>query len=148
MCQQHEKGPLSLLIMGGDQLYADEIWESSLAPTIVSWSRLVQSRRISYRVGVKIPNELSRFYETLNMKPWSNPEMAHMIASVPTVMMWDDHDINDGWGMYNPNLQGCELFREIFRAARWHFESFQLRSHRNDAMLNDKAHGAFGLRFA
>ena len=147
MCQQQEKGPLSLLIMGGDQLYADEIWESSLTPTIVNWSGLSRSRRISYRVGVKISKELNRFYETLYVKRWSQPQMAHMMASVPTVMMWDDHDIIDGWGSYKPDLQGCEVFQEIFRAAKRYFELFQLRSSHNNALLNSGAHGSFGLRF-
>ena len=147
MCEEHERSPLSLLIMGGDQLYADEIWESSLTPTIVKWSELSRSKRISCTDVTEIPNELNRFYETLYVKRWSNPEMAHMMASVPTVMMWDDHDIFDGWGSYKPDLQGCNIYKEIFQVARRYFDLFQLRSRHNNALLNAPAHGSFGLRF-
>ncbi len=147
MCKDHEREPLSLLIMGGDQLYADEIWESSLAPTVVKWSELSRSKRISYKVEAAISNELKHFYETLYVKRWSSPQMAHMMASVPTVMMWDDHDIFDGWGSYKPDLQGCEVFQGIFCNARRYFELFQLRSWHNNTLLSSGAHGSFGLRF-
>lgn len=147
MRKAHERSPLSLLIMGGDQLYADEIWESSLTPAIVNWSELPRSERISRADVEEIPSELDRFYETLYVKRWSNPEMAHMMASAPTVMMWDDHDIFDGWGSYKPDLQSCWVFQMIFRVARRYFELFQLRTSHNDTLLNSGAHGSFGLRF-
>ena len=147
MCEEHKKDPLSLLIMGGDQLYADEIWESSLAPTVVDWSELSRAERISYSATATMPNELDCFYENLYVKRWSNPRMAHMMASVPTVMMWDDHDIFDGWGSYKRDLQDCKVFKKIFQAARRYFELFQLRSCQNNALLNSGTHGASGLRF-
>ncbi len=147
MCEEHEKEPLSLLIMGGDQLYSDEIWESSLASTVVEWSELSRAERIHEPVGETMPDELARFYETLYVKRWRNENMAHIMASVPTVMMWDDHDIFDGWGSYKPDLQGCTVFQEIFQAARRYFELFQLRSRQNNSQLNSGAHSTFGLRF-
>ena len=147
MCEEHKKEPLSLLIMGGDQLYADEIWDSSLAPTVVDWSELSRSKMISYCATATMPNELDCFYETLYAKRWSNPHMAHMMASVPTVMMWDDHDIFDGWGSYKPDLQDCKVFQAIFQAAWRYFDLFQLRSCNNKTLLKSGAHGSFGLRF-
>lgn len=147
MREQHKEAPLSLLIMGGDQLYADEIWESTLTPTIANWSELPRSQRIDKKVGPKILRELDRFYENLYVKRWRNPHMSHMMASVPTIMMWDDHDIFDGWGSYKSDLQKCDVFKEIFKAAKRYFELFQLRSAHNNTLLNAGAHCSFGFRF-
>ena len=41
-------------------------------------------------------------------------------------MMWDDHDIVDGWGSYPPERQSCPVFREgIGPAATKAFQVFQ-----------------------
>ena len=29
---------------------------------------------------------------------WSRDPVRRVLANVPTYMMWDDHDIRDGWG--------------------------------------------------
>ncbi|MFJ3372918.1 hypothetical protein [Pseudomonas sp. NPDC086251] len=49
------------------------------------------------------------------------------IARIPTVMMWDDHDIFDGWGSYSPAMQHCELFKVMMRHARKAFWVFQMQ---------------------
>ena len=41
-------------------------------------------------------------------------------------MMWDDHDIFDGWGSHDPEWQACPVFRGIYAAAREQFALFQL----------------------
>ena len=33
-----------------------------------------------------------------------------MLALVPTVAMWDDHDLIDGWGSYPAERQDCAVF--------------------------------------
>jgi hypothetical protein len=48
-----------------------------------------------------------------------------MLSSVPTAMMWDDHDIFDGWGSYRPEIQTCPVYQGIFDVARNHFAVFQ-----------------------
>jgi hypothetical protein len=41
-------------------------------------------------------------------------------------MMWDDHDIFDGWGSWPDDRQGCPVFKGLMRIARDHFALFQL----------------------
>jgi hypothetical protein len=41
-------------------------------------------------------------------------------------MMWDDHDIFDGWGSHSQALQNCAVFRSVWAAAREQFALFQL----------------------
>ena len=43
-------------------------------------------------------------------------------------MMWDDHDIFDGWGSYSPEEQSSPVFQTIYDVARTCFSLFQLQS--------------------
>ena len=61
---------------------------------------------------------VNRFYFELYCKRWAQPQLAAMLASVPTIMMWDDHDIFDGWGSHPPARQRSPVFQGIFAAAR------------------------------
>jgi len=145
----HQDEPFMLCIMGGDQIYADEIWQSTkYAPTIVEWTLLPRPKRIAKRVSKKTETELDRFYESLYIRHWGHEDMAHMFASVPTVMMWDDHDIFDGWGSYPSDMQTCPYYQAIFAAAKKYFELFQLRSTHNTTLLNRlNTHYSFGIQF-
>jgi hypothetical protein len=54
------------------------------------------------------------------------PEFASLAARVPSLAMWDDHDISDGWGSYPDPVLDSEVGRCIFSAARESFILFQL----------------------
>jgi hypothetical protein len=43
-------------------------------------------------------------------------------------MMWDDHDIFDGWGSYSDQEQASEIFQAVYATARTCFSLFQLQS--------------------
>jgi len=57
---------------------------------------------------------------------WSQPDIAPVLAAIPSVMMWDDHDIFDGWGSWPDDRQRCPVFRGLMGVAREHFALFQL----------------------
>jgi hypothetical protein len=57
---------------------------------------------------------------------WEQPELAPILPAIPSLMMWDDHDIFDGWGSHDPEWQACATFRGIYAAAREQFALFQL----------------------
>lgn len=50
------------------------------------------------------------------------------MSQIPTLMMWDDHDIFDGWGSYPKEQQDSEVFKGIYKQAREHFRIFQLQA--------------------
>jgi PhoD related phosphatase len=37
--------------------------------------------------------------------------VAEALASIPSVNMWDDHDIIDGYGSYPNDMQNTDLFQ-------------------------------------
>lgn len=141
-----ENDPFSLLLMGGDQLYADEIWNE--VGELEDWGELNHDDRLKRSANQNMQKQIDRFYSGLYCKRWSDEHMSLVMASVPTVMMWDDHDIFDGWGSYPEELQECPVFQGIFEVARRYFELFQIRSRRNRSLLDaDADHYAFSFRF-
>ena len=123
MATLHRKDPYNALIMGGDQVYADQIWER--CPAIKAWVETPFERRKRRRFSAAMAAQVERFYFNLYRDRWHQPEVESMLSSVPTVMMWDDHEIFDGWGSYNPGIQNCAVYQGIFDIARNHFAVFQ-----------------------
>lgn len=74
-----------LLVMLGDQVYADE-----LAPDM---KRFIASRREDG------PEEVVDFeeYAELYRRAWSDPPVRWLLSTVPSLMIFDDHDIRDDW---------------------------------------------------
>ena len=144
--EEHTGAPYALMIMGGDQLYADEMW--STVPTLKEWSKLPRKDKVKRQVSKPMLQQIDRFYDGLYQQRWNDPVMSEMLASIPNIMMWDDHDIFDGWGSYPDDLQNCPVFKAIYASARQYFELLQMRSRRNASLLNrDAAHFAFALQF-
>lgn len=123
MAGRHAAAPYHLLLMGGDQVYADEMWET--VEPLKRWSELPADRALRASFNAALAAKVRDFYFDLYPRRWSQPEIRAMLASVPTLMMWDDHDIFDGWGSYPPERQGCPVFQGIFALAREHFRLFQ-----------------------
>ncbi|MBP2369659.1 alkaline phosphatase D family protein [Pseudonocardia parietis] len=79
----------SALLMLGDQVYADELTPQT-------------RRRIAGR-GERHPewpdDEVVSFgeYSGLYRDCWSDPEVRWMMSTVPTAMIFDDHDVRDDW---------------------------------------------------
>ncbi|MCY4633953.1 MAG: alkaline phosphatase D family protein [Acidobacteria bacterium] len=123
MAALHAKDPYNVLVMGGDQVYADPIWEA--CPAIKDWVETPFETRKRRRFSSAMAAQVKRFYFNLYRDRWHQPEVEGMLSSAPTVMMWDDHDIFDGWGSYNPETQNCAVYEGIFDIARNHFAVFQ-----------------------
>ncbi|MCP4364343.1 MAG: hypothetical protein GY800_03470 [Planctomycetes bacterium] len=109
------------LLMTGDQVYLDygssNVWKAH-------WDAKdrVERRRA-----------MAEIYQTA----WSREPVAHVLANTPTYMVWDDHEIRDGWGSVagdSPTLARryprgehiTALFRSYFEDAHevyWHFQA-------------------------
>ena len=72
------------LVMMGDQVYLDEdsdVWRRNLATPV--------GRRL----------RLADVYQ----QHWNHDPVRHIMANIPTYMMWDDHDVRNGWGSFAPD---------------------------------------------
>lgn len=138
VAEQHRQQPYHLLVMGGDQVYADPLWET--IPQLRRWNQLPTDKARGTKFTGEMRERVEAFYFDLYCKRWSEPSSAAVFASVPTLMIWDDHDIFDGWGSYPPELQESDVFQGIFAAAREHFALFQRQGVTNGACI-DPDHG-------
>lgn len=118
LAQQVRQGDLRFLMLLGDQVYMDEvenIWHLPL-----DLDRRERRRRMA----------------AVYHRFWSRAPVAEILANVPTYMMWDDHEIRNGWGSDpgdSPTLAGryprgrpisarYEAFFEDARQVYWHFQ--------------------------
>lgn len=115
--------PYHIILLGGDQVYADGLWE--LVPSIKTWNEYSIKKGNKAKFTERMKAEIEDFYFNLYTERWSQPEIAYMLARVPMIAMWDDHDLFDGWGSYPSDRQQCEVFQGIGDAARKAFMVFQ-----------------------
>lgn len=120
---EHAREVFNVLCMGGDQVYADSIWE--VIPELKEWTNESWDDRVGAAYSAQLDAKVEAFYFNLYCERWSQTEVADMLANIPTMMMWDDHDIFDGWGSYPEDLQTSEVYRGIFKRAKEFFSIFQ-----------------------
>jgi len=88
-CQARRRRLPDLLLMLGDQVYADE----GLSPR-------VRDRQIERRGPDSEPkDEVLDFeeYTWLYRDSWSDPDVRWLLSTVATAMVFDDHDVRDDW---------------------------------------------------
>jgi phosphodiesterase/alkaline phosphatase D-like protein len=94
LAHEHAASPFHLLVQGGDQLYADPLWEA--VPYLAEWSRQKWQARLQAPFPPDAAEVVADFYFNRYYRLWAQPELAPLVASIPSVMMWDDHDVFDG----------------------------------------------------
>jgi hypothetical protein len=122
---QHAQSPYHLLMMGGDQLYSDSMWDE--LPSLHKWASLPLDTREKMPWSATLQKDVDKFFCKLYLSRWAQPEFATTLASIPALMMWDDHDIMDGWGSYPEALHLSPVFQGIFALAKMYFRTLQLQ---------------------
>ena len=76
------------LVLLGDQVYADE-----LTPGTKSWLRLRRGGKTEPADQVVDFEEYTRLYA----ESWSDPQVRWLLSTVPSSMIFDDHEMIDDW---------------------------------------------------
>jgi len=148
-------GNVDLVIAGGDQCYTDGV------PTLDIWRFL--NRRMRKDGEDLLPDEASMlsWYRDIYCGYWGFPSVQEVFDSFPTYMIWDDHEIGDGWGSHHlgdggegvlkmlPDLaekgltdaEGRQIAERMFRAAT---KAYQEYEHSHNPPTED---GAFDYSF-
>jgi hypothetical protein len=96
--QPHESWPAAMLLIG-DQVYADETGPAT--------RRFIEGRRDpSAPPGYEVAD--FEEYCALYREAWSEPSVRWLLSVVPTIMIFDDHDVHDDW---NTSAAWCRQFR-------------------------------------
>ncbi|MDX1541537.1 MAG: alkaline phosphatase D family protein [Geminicoccaceae bacterium] len=146
--EEHERQPLHLLLHGGDQLYADSVWDE--VEELAAWQRLRARQRLEAPFPAELEAKVADYYFRRYVWLWEQKELAPTLPSIPSLMMWDDHDIFDNFGSHDPEWQACPVFRGIYRVAREQFALFQLVARPDDLPARgfaDPAGGHFGWSY-
>lgn len=148
---QRHADNVDVMIAGGDQCYVDGV------PTLDIWKLL--NRNMRRTDGRLLPDEESMrsWYRDIYRGYWGFEGVRRVFDSYPTYMIWDDHEIGDGWGSHYlqdggpddglarvlPDIEergltrddGRRLLRRMFRAASHVYREYQ-HSH-NPATQDD-----------
>ncbi|MGJ8654500.1 MAG: alkaline phosphatase D family protein [Opitutaceae bacterium] len=143
MRQYHQSRRYNLMILGGDQIYSDIALEG-FEDNVLKWSwHTTRKKRKARTLTPKELSTLRDLYTDMYVNTWGrNPEMKEMLATCPSLMMWDDHDIMDGWGSYEDEREQWPVFKDgVFPEARRAFLLFQ-----HHCKPTEKPGGSFGKR--
>ena len=124
LCEEHRARPFHVMLQGGDQLYADEVVDEH--PLSDAWSHDGDWRsEIDADALAQVREVVRAAYLAHYEAALRQPETAWIMARVPSVAMWDDHDIVDGWGSLPAAQLDAPVGRVVFEAAREAFLLFQ-----------------------
>lgn len=122
LSKDHEDAPFNLMLHGGDQLYADEVTKAH--PLSEGWPKHFPDKLDDAQKGA-LREVLEQAFFDRYCALYRHPEMAWMCARVPSLAMWDDHDICDGWGSMRDHMLDSAVGKTLFSAARKSFLLFQ-----------------------
>lgn len=105
----------SFLVGLGDQIYVDPDPQS---PDGYSLFFGDESQEFRFEVGHGASELLNEVYRA----HFAIPPLDRAFRSVPSVMMWDDHDIVDGWGVRD-NQKELQSYFGVARQKFWEFQA-------------------------
>jgi hypothetical protein len=125
-----------VLLMLGDQVYADEVSPGTRA--------FIETRRnVSEPPGERVLD--FEDYTRLYHESWSDPAIRWLLSTVSTAMIFDDHDVHDDWNISEAWLEEArshEWWNEHIKGALssyWvyqHLGNLAPEAHRDDELLN------------
>jgi hypothetical protein len=138
--EDHRSAPFSLLLHGGDQVYADQVTEGH--PLSEDWPEHIPKDPSRADLADLRHHLRERFLERYTGL-YRAPEFAWIAARVPSLMQWDDHDICDGWGSLPRSKTYSPVGQTLFEVARESFLTFQHAA--ADGELPRRFHDPSGL---
>ena len=136
MCEQPRDEWPDVLLMLGDQVYADEVSPATLA--------FIETRRDTD----ELPGERVLDFEDytqLYLESWSDPAIRWLLSTVSTAMIFDDHDVHDDWNIsdawlkemrthhwWNEHIKGALSSYWVYQ----HLGNLAPEAHNDDELLN------------
>ena len=132
--EPRERWP-DVLLMLGDQVYADEVSPSTQA--------FIETRRDpSEPPGERVLD--FEDYTKLYLESWSDPDIRWLLSTVSTMMIFDDHDVHDDWNIsqawveearkhewWNEHIMGALSSYWVYQ----HLGNLAPDAHRDDELL-------------
>ena len=135
---ERHKDEVDLVMAGGDQCYSDGV------KTLDIWKNL---NRLMRDEGEILPDleSMRSWFRDIYRGYWGFESVQRVFENFPTYMIWDDHEIGDGWGSHYLNSdddtvcgllpgldekglgadQGRALMQRMFQAAKQTYAEYQ-----------------------
>lgn len=132
-----------LLLLGGDQVYCDTLERDKVHGKYgKNFVKKLKKNSENSKLDRKIRSAFIRQYH----KFWKHSAYRKVLARIPSLAMWDDHDITDGWGSRLESFKKCSSnFKENWiqyqSYAAEAFENYQ--NVRNPQRIHNGAYSTF-----
>lgn len=94
----HESNPIHFMVNGGDQIYADPCFLE--VPELIEWGKYNHVRDLHKAIALPATDGLKRnvtaWYFNHYMRSFQRDRILDVMASIPQICEWDDHDVYDG----------------------------------------------------
>lgn len=111
-------GDVDMLFHLGDQVYADETFQWAEA-------QMRQGRRQDGRPSARTEQRILERFRELYRVTWTHPPTREVLSQVPSLTIWDDHEIRNGWGSRPEDIDPESLQHQIALLARRVFREYQ-----------------------
>ena len=135
LAAENAEAPFSLMLHGGDQVYADDVL--GCHPAIAAWAKAPAAERPSHPFTAEMADAAETYLLHRYLGQLAQPGIADALARIPSLMMWDDHDIFDGWGSHPEPVQQSAVGSGLFDIARRLFRVFQQGQHADEPVPDD-----------
>lgn len=119
--EYHTRQPfwaMAFIINGCDQVYSDSMWQE--VPDLKSLINSDWPQRKTFASNQAVRSQVEKFFESSYLTRWAQPEVNAVLANMPSTMMWDDHDIFDGWGLYPYEQHNCPVYQGILEVITYY----------------------------
>ncbi|PWC32445.1 hypothetical protein [Azospirillum sp. TSO35-2] len=126
LTEQHRSDRYHLMLHTGGQVDGNAVLEAS--PQLAAWAGARAGRPALAGLAEEMMNAGFERY----LRTWSGAAAAQALASIPSVMMWDGHDLGDAlaaaWEGHGEADDATRTLRPLVMAARRHVQLFQTGS--------------------
>ncbi|KAF8501237.1 hypothetical protein BU17DRAFT_58930 [Hysterangium stoloniferum] len=123
ICLVHKNHPFHVMIGGGDQIYSDRVFVDG---PLKAWSKEKRPRRKARTPFTpQLSRDLDNWYFTNYLSWYTTSPFREASASIPSIQIWDDHDIIDGYGSYEDRFMRTPIFLGIGAIAHKYYCLFQ-----------------------
>ncbi|KIJ52472.1 hypothetical protein M422DRAFT_243256 [Sphaerobolus stellatus SS14] len=140
----HDEKPFHVMIGGGDQIYSDMICQDG---PLKEWAHnLSPSRRARTPFTEQTAKKLDEWYFNNYVDWFTVDPFRKALATVPSMNIWDDHDIIDGYGSYRDHLLRTPIFIGIGKTAHKYYMLFQHHTSPSEIENNPDPSFVVGVR--
>lgn len=123
----HQTRPFHVMIGGGDQIYNDRVMVQT--DIFQAWTKIKNPlEKHEYPFSTEMNDELETFYLNRYAMWFSQGLFGMAAAQIPTINIWDDHDIIDGYGSYPDRFMNTPVFTGLGAVAFKYYMLFQHHS--------------------